>query len=70
MALSGLKKITKKMGASSKMIKILHIAIDTKKNIEKGELKMKSIRKIWQQKVIATRIEPTTTYFVNEHATI
>ena len=45
-ALSGLKKITKKMGASSKMIKILHIAIDTKKNIEKGELKMKSIRKI------------------------
>ena len=52
------------------MIKILHIAIDTKKNIEKGELKMKSIRKIWQQKVIATRIEPTTTYFVNEHSTI
>ena len=58
------------MGASSKMIKILHIAIDTKKNIEKGESKMKSIRKIWQQKVIATRIEPTTTYFVNEHSTI
>ena len=31
------------------MIKILHIAIDTKKKkkkIEKGELKMKSIRKI------------------------
>ena len=41
-----------------------------KKKIEKGELKMKSIRKIWQQKVIATRIEPTTTYFVNEHSTI
>ena len=47
-ALSGLKKITKKMRVSSKMIKILHIAIDTKKKkkIEKGELKMKSIRKI------------------------
>ena len=38
------------MRVTWKIIRTLHIARDTKKTLKRGERKMKSIRKVWQQK--------------------